>query len=68
MEPMTLSFGVMLGFLQRALAQIKDPRQASNGTPYSIDDLYIRQPMAECCLEYGMNFIFICLPESHLAL
>ncbi|MDZ7961259.1 MAG: hypothetical protein RMY34_25825 [Aulosira sp. DedQUE10] len=35
---MTLSFGVMLGFLQRAIAQIKDPRQASNATRYSIFD------------------------------
>ena len=38
MEPMTLSFGVMLGFLQQAIAQIKDPRQASNATRYSIKD------------------------------
>ncbi|MHC5756154.1 MAG: ISNCY family transposase [Nostoc sp.] len=32
------------------------------------DDLYSRQPMAEHCLESGMNFIFTCLPESHTAL
>jgi hypothetical protein len=38
MEPMTLSFGVMLGFLQRAIAEIKDPRLASNATRYSIKD------------------------------
>ncbi len=38
MEPMTLSFGVMLGFLTRAIAEIKDPRQASNATRYSIKD------------------------------
>ena len=38
MEPMTLSFGVMLGFLQRAIAEIKDPRQGSNATRYSIKD------------------------------
>ncbi|MEH2279495.1 MAG: hypothetical protein V7K40_33135 [Nostoc sp.] len=36
MEPMTLSFGVMLGFLTRAIAEIKDPRLASNATRYSI--------------------------------
>ncbi|MEH2102817.1 MAG: hypothetical protein V7K76_24340 [Nostoc sp.] len=35
---MTLSFGVMLGFLQRAIAEIKDPRLASNATRYSIKD------------------------------
>jgi len=38
MEPMTLSFGVMLGFLTRALTEIKDPRLASNATRYSIKD------------------------------
>lgn len=45
MEPMALSFGVMLGFLQRAMptasfanAKIKDPRQASNATRYSMKD------------------------------
>jgi hypothetical protein len=32
------------------------------------DDLYSHQPMAEHCLESGMNFIFTCLPESHKAL
>ncbi|WP_254625616.1 ISNCY family transposase [Nostoc sp. TCL240-02] len=42
---MTLSFGVMLGFFQRAIptasfanAEIKDPRLASNATRYSIKD------------------------------
>jgi hypothetical protein len=39
MEPMTLSFGVILGFIQRAIAKIKDPRLASNATRYSIKDL-----------------------------
>ena len=38
MEPMALSFGVMLGFITKALAIIKDPRQASNATRYSIKD------------------------------
>lgn len=32
------------------------------------DDLYSHQPMAEHCLNQGMNFIFTCLPESHVAL
>jgi hypothetical protein len=38
MEPMALSFGIMLGFLQQAIAKIKDPRLASNATRYSIKD------------------------------
>jgi hypothetical protein len=38
MEPMPLSFGVLLGYLQQAINQIKDPRQASNGTRYSLSD------------------------------
>jgi hypothetical protein len=38
MEPMTLSFGVMLVFFQRAIAEIKDPWQPSNATRYSIKD------------------------------
>ena len=27
-----------------------------------------RRPMAEHCLEYDYNFIFVCLPTSHPAL
>jgi hypothetical protein len=38
MEPMTLSFGVMLGFIQGAIAQTKDSRLASNATRYRIKD------------------------------
>jgi hypothetical protein len=38
MEPMALSFGVMLAFLYRAIGEIKDPRQPSNATRYSIKD------------------------------
>ncbi|WP_442943261.1 hypothetical protein [Nostoc sp.] len=38
---MTVSFGVMLGFLQRAIAEIKDPRLASNATHYSIKDTVV---------------------------
>jgi len=29
------------------------------------DDLYSRLPMCETVLAQGMNFIFVCLPESH---
>jgi hypothetical protein len=32
------------------------------------DDLYSRQPMAEHCLEYNFNFIFVSLPTSHPSL
>ena len=38
MESMPLSFGVLLGYLQQSINQIKDPRQASNGTRYSLSD------------------------------
>jgi hypothetical protein len=40
------------------------------GQPVTLlgDDLYAHQPMAEHCLDAGMNFIFTCLPESHSAL
>jgi len=41
-----------------------------SGQPVTVlgDDLYSHQPMAEHCLETGMNFIFTCLPDSHVAL
>ncbi len=29
------------------------------------DDLYCHQPMCKAVLDAGMNFIFVCLPESH---
>ena len=32
------------------------------------DDLFSHQPLIEDCLESGMNFIFTCLPESHITL
>jgi len=38
MEPVTLSLGRLLGFLQSAIASMKDPRQASNATCYSLKD------------------------------
>lgn len=38
MEPMTLSFGVLLGYLNRAIAEMKDPRKVSNATKYSLQD------------------------------
>ena len=38
MEAMALNFRVMLGFITKAVAIIKDPRQLSNATRYSIKD------------------------------
>jgi hypothetical protein len=38
MEPMKLSFGVLMAYLNRAILQIQDPRKASNGTKYTMKD------------------------------
>jgi hypothetical protein len=38
MEPLPLSFGVLLGYLRQAISRIEDPRQASNGSRYSLKD------------------------------
>jgi hypothetical protein len=38
MEPMKLSFGALIAYLNRAIVQMKDPRQASNGTKYILTD------------------------------
>ena len=38
MEPMTLSFGALITYLNRAIVAMKDPRQASNATQYSLKD------------------------------
>jgi hypothetical protein len=38
MEPLTLSFGVLLAYLHRSISETKDPRQQSNGTRYSLSD------------------------------
>jgi hypothetical protein len=38
MEPMPLSFRVLLGLLHQVIGQVKDPRLASNGTRYSLKD------------------------------
>jgi hypothetical protein len=32
------------------------------------DDLYSRQPMCECVLAQGYHYVFVCLPDSHVAL
>ena len=38
MEPMKLSFGVLIVYLNQVILQMKDPRLASNGTKYTITD------------------------------
>ena len=38
MEPMPLSFSGLMDYLQQAINRIEDPRQASNGTRYSLKD------------------------------
>jgi hypothetical protein len=38
MESLPLSFGVLLGYLHQAIRGVEDPRQASNGTRYSLSD------------------------------
>jgi hypothetical protein len=38
MEPMTLSFGVLIAYLNQASLQMDDPRQTSNTTKYSLKD------------------------------
>jgi hypothetical protein len=41
METMPLSFGVLMGYLHRAISAIPDPRQASNATLYSLRDVVL---------------------------
>jgi hypothetical protein len=38
MEPMKLSFGVLMAYLNRAILQMQDPRKASNGNKYTLKD------------------------------
>jgi hypothetical protein len=38
MRQVTLNFAVLVGFLHRAIAQMSDPRQASNATRYTLKD------------------------------
>lgn len=44
------------------------PDFAGQSVTFLGDDLYSHQPMAEHCLNLGMNFIFTCLPDSHKTL
>jgi hypothetical protein len=41
MEPMPLSFGRFIAYLNRAILQIKDPRQPSNATQYRLSDVIL---------------------------
>ena len=43
MEPMKLSFGVLIVYLNQVILQMKDPRLASNGTKYTITDAVCRE-------------------------
>jgi hypothetical protein len=38
MEPMTLSFGVLIAYLNQAIHEMEDPRQTSNARKYSLQD------------------------------
>jgi len=38
MQPIKLSFRALIGYINQAILQMKDPRQASNGTKYSLSD------------------------------
>ena len=41
MNPQPLSFIVLLRFLQTAIAQVNDPRQASNASQCSLSDVLV---------------------------
>jgi hypothetical protein len=38
MQPITLSFGVLIAYLNQAILQMESPRQTSNATKYSLKD------------------------------
>jgi|GEM_PF-2011415 len=41
MDPMPLSFETLIAYLNRAIGQIKDPRQRSNATQYPLRDVVL---------------------------
>jgi len=64
MEPIELSFGALIAYLNRAIVAMKDPRQASNATKYSIKDAVLAAfsvffMQSESFLEYQRHL------ESH---
>ena len=64
MEPMKLSFGALIAYLNRAIVAMKDPRQVSNATKYSLKDAVLAAfavffMQSESFLEYQRHL------ESH---
>jgi hypothetical protein len=64
MEPMKLSFGALIAYLNRAIVAMKDPRKASNATQYSLKDAVLAAfsvffMQSESFLEYQRHL------ESH---
>ena len=47
-------------------------KHAKHVAPYGItllgDDLYSNQPLCKLALQNGLNFIFVCKPDSHATL
>jgi hypothetical protein len=41
MEPMPLSFETLMAYVNRAIGQMKDPRQRSNATQYRLRDVIL---------------------------
>ena len=41
MDPMPLSFETLMAYLNRAIGQIKAPRQPSNATQYRLSDVIL---------------------------
>ena len=41
MQRVVLTFGILLGFLQETLSEIKDPRGTSNATKYKVSDVMV---------------------------
>ena len=49
---------------KRWLAQY-GPRYSAWGATLLGDDLYCKQPLCSAALEQGLNFLFVCKPDSH---
>lgn len=41
MVPISLSFGVLLGYLTTAISKLREPRKPSNGTTYTLKDIVL---------------------------
>jgi hypothetical protein len=57
MEPMTLTFGVLVAYLNQAILQMDDPRQVSSATKYSLKDAVLAAfsiffTQSKSCLDY----------------